>query len=201
MTESDEISYSATIAMPVRLAAAMMAAASKSKVRPVSTARQVAPARAMASMVARPMTGTSKRMSCAGLATLTTVRARLSVEAESLRRRIEGAGTLDGGVGALHGFDGDAGPRRDDDGLAEVEGGEAARDGASVGNVLAFVFAGGALGEDAGPGEQRLEILSGGDQLDALVGEDLGHRSQQLVGRARTQVEKQLGETPVWTDA
>ena len=37
----------------------------------------------------------------------------------------EGSGAGDGGVGALHGFDGDAGLGGDDDGLAEVVGGDA----------------------------------------------------------------------------
>ena len=113
----------------------------------------------------------------------------------------EGACAFDGGVGTLHGFDGNAGLGGDDDGLAEVEGGQAQGYGAPVGDVLALVFGGGALGEDAGLGEQRFKVLGGGDELDALVGEDLGDRAEQLVGSARAQVEKQLGETPVGTDA
>ena len=123
------------------------------------------------------------------------------MEAGVVEAAHEGAGAFDGGVGAFHGLDGDAGLGGDDDGLAEVEGGEAAGEGASVGDVLALVVGGGALGEDAGCGEQRFEVLGGGDQLDALVGEDLGDRAEQHVGVARAQVEEELGETPVGTDA
>ena len=122
--------------MPAWSAAATMAAASKSSVRPASMARQVAPARAMASMVATPMTGTSKRMSWFGLATLTTVSERLSVDAGSFEAAHQRAGALDGGVGAFHGFDGDAGLGGDDDGLAEIVGGDGAGDGAAVGDVF-----------------------------------------------------------------
>ena len=50
------------------------------------------------------------------------------------------AGAGDGGVGAFHGFDGDAGLGGDDDGLAEVVGGDGAGDGAAVGDVFQFVF-------------------------------------------------------------
>ena len=86
------------------------------------------------------MTGTSKRMSWLGLATLTTVRERRRVVAEgcdvSLGVIEEFAGAEDGGVGALHGFDGDAGLGGDDDGLAEIEGGNAAGDRAAVGDVF-----------------------------------------------------------------
>ena len=50
------------------------------------------------------------------------------------------AGTFDGGVGAFHGFYGDAGLRGDDDGLAEVVCGKRVGNGAAVGDVLALVF-------------------------------------------------------------
>ena len=52
----------------------------------------------------------------------------------SVRKRVAGAG--DGGVGAFHGFDGDAGLGGDDDGLAEIVGGDGAGDGAAVGDVF-----------------------------------------------------------------
>ena len=61
--------------------------------------------------------------------------------------RLEGAeefaGAGDGGVGALHGLDGDAGLSGDDDGLAEIVGGDGPGDGAAVGDVLRFFFVGG----------------------------------------------------------
>ena len=61
-----------------------------------------------------------------------------------VERAHEVAGAEDGGVGALHGLDGDAGPGGDDDGLAEVEGGDAAGDGEAVVDVGALGFVGGA---------------------------------------------------------
>ena len=56
------------------------ASLSSSRQRPASSARQVAPACFIVSIVCSPTTGTSKRMSWFGLATFTTVSARLSVE-------------------------------------------------------------------------------------------------------------------------
>src|SRR5215469_3314562 len=64
----------------------------------------------------------------------------------------ESSGALDGGVGAFHGFDGDASLRRDDDSLAEVVGGDGAGDSSAISDVLTLVFIGGAAGEDTGFG-------------------------------------------------
>ena len=160
----------------------------------------------MARMVATPMTGTSNRMSWLGLATLTTVRERRRVVAAgSSPWGVEGAeefpGAGDGGVGAFHGFDRDAGLGGDDDGLAEVVGGDGLGDGAAVGDVLLFFFVGCAAGEDAGFGEERFEVSGRGDQLDAFVAENLGHRAEQHVGVAGAEVEEKLGEAPVGADA
>jgi hypothetical protein len=84
----------------------------------------------MVSMVRMPMTGTSKRMSCFGLATLTTVRRRASVEAGlgvvHFERAHQLSGALDGGVGAFHGLDGHAGLGGHYHGLADVEAGDGA---------------------------------------------------------------------------
>ena len=63
-----------------------------------------------------------------------------------------------------------------------------------------LLFVGRAAGEDAGFGEQRFEVVGGGDEFDALVGEDLGDCAEQHVGVARAQVEQKLGEPPVGTD-
>ena len=106
---------------------------------------------------------------------------------------IEGAeecsGAFDGSVGAFHGFDGDASLCGDDDGLSEVESGDAAGDGASVVDVLLLLLVGGALGEDAGFGEEGFEVLGGGDELDAFVGEDFGDGTEEHVGVAGAEVE------------
>ncbi len=71
---------------------------------------------------------------------------------------------------------------------------------AAVGDVLLFLFAGGAAGEDAGLGEERLEVVGGGDEFDAFVGEDLGDGAEQHVGVAGAEVEEELGEAPVGAD-
>ena len=61
------------MAMPASSAAATSAAGpSISSVLPASTDSAVAPAARIAAMVGTPTTGTSKRMSCFGFATLTT---------------------------------------------------------------------------------------------------------------------------------
>src|SRR6266481_792614 len=69
---ADDAGATAWIAMPAASANSISFVRSNSKVRPASTARAVACAFFMCSMVGRPMTGTSKRMSCPGLLTFTT---------------------------------------------------------------------------------------------------------------------------------
>jgi hypothetical protein len=113
----------------------------------------------------------------------------------------EVASAGDGGVGALHGLDGDAGLGCDDDGLTEVPGGDSLGHGAAVGYVPAFFFVWRAGGEDAGFCEKRFQVLRGGDELDALVVEDFGDGAEEHVGRAGAEVEEELGETPVGADA
>src|SRR5256885_505204 len=68
----------------------------------------------------------------------------------------DGTGTFDGGIGALHGFDGDAGGFGDDDRLADVVVCDVAGDVAPVGDVLLFSFGRSALGQYPGFREQRL---------------------------------------------
>src|SRR5467141_857937 len=62
----------AWIAIPASFASSINFVRSNSKVRPASTTKAVACAFFMCSMVGRPITGTSKRMSCPGLLTFTT---------------------------------------------------------------------------------------------------------------------------------
>src|SRR5712664_3013675 len=62
----------ASIVIPAASARSISFSRSKSKVRPASTARAVAPAVFICSTVGKPTTGTSKRMSCPGLLTFTT---------------------------------------------------------------------------------------------------------------------------------
>jgi hypothetical protein len=113
----------------------------------------------------------------------------------------EGSGAGDGGVSALHGLDGDAGLGGDDDGLAEVVGGDGLGDGAAVGDILLLLFVGGAEGEDARFCEEGLKVLGGGDEFDALVAEDLCDGAEEHVGVAGAEVEEELGEAPVGADA
>jgi len=113
----------------------------------------------------------------------------------------ESAGAGDGGVGAFHGLDGDAGLGGDNDGLAEVVGGDGLGYGASVGDVLLFFFVGGAGGEDARLCEEGLQVGGGRDELDAFVAEDFCDCAEEHVGVAGAEVEEKLGESPVGTDA
>src|ERR1700675_5000878 len=78
---------SATITIAAPFAATMIFSPSNSRLFPASSARQVAPADCITSMVFNPITGTSNRMSWLGLATFTTVRSRLSVEASPRSER------------------------------------------------------------------------------------------------------------------
>jgi len=113
----------------------------------------------------------------------------------------EVAGARDGGVGAFHGFDGDAGLSGDDDGLAEVVGGDGVGDGAAVCDVLLLFFIRCPVGEDAGFCEEGFEVLRGGDEFDAFVVEDLGDCTEEHVGVAGAQVEEEFGQAPVGADA
>ena len=118
-----------------------------------------------------------------------------------VRSAEELAGAGDGGVGAFHGLDGDAGLGGDDDGLAKVVGGDGLGDGAAVGDVLLLFFVGCAPGEDAGFCEEGFEIGGGGDEFDAFVAEDLGDGAEEHVGVAGAKVEEELGEAPVGANA
>jgi hypothetical protein len=113
----------------------------------------------------------------------------------------EFAGAGDGGVGALHGFDGDAGLSGDDDGLAEIVGGNGLGNCASVRDVLLFFFVRGAAGQQACPGEEWFEVGRRGDQFNAFVGQDFGHCPQKHVGVAGAEIEKEFSEAPVGADA
>ncbi len=112
----------------------------------------------------------------------------------------EGSGAGYGGVGAFHGFDRDAGLGGDDDGLAEVEGGDAAGHGAAVGDVLLFFGIGGAGGEDAGSGEERIEVFRRRDKFNPFIPEDSRYGSEEHVGIAGAEVEEEFGQAPVRAD-
>ena len=105
----------------------------------------------------------------------------------------EFAGAGDGGVGALHGFNGDAGAGRDDDGLTEITGGDAAVDGAALVDVLEFMRAGLAGGEGAHPGEQRLEVCGGADEPQCA-----GQKHGFHLGDFRLLRHHGAGTYPVW---
>ena len=101
----------ATMHRPYLLARAIVSCSSIMIVLPASMARTRPPARCMFSMVETPTVGTSKRISCCGLATLTTVKPPRG----RARRRGECL------IGALDRLDGEHGPLLDRDALADVE--------------------------------------------------------------------------------
>jgi hypothetical protein len=118
-----------------------------------------------------------------------------------VQRTEEITGSGNGGVSAFHGLDGDAGLGGDDDGLAEVVRGDGLGDGAPVGDVFLLFFIWGAASEDAGFCEEWLKIAGGGDEFDAFVAEHFCNCAQEHVGVASAEVEEELGESPVGTDA
>ena len=77
-----------------------------------SMARTRPPALCSDSMVVQPTVGTSKRMSCWGLATLTTTKAAATAPL---------AGAEDGAIGPLDGLDGEHGALSHGHALADVE--------------------------------------------------------------------------------
>jgi hypothetical protein len=107
---------------------------------------------------ARPITGTSKRMSWRGLATFTTTKDCPDREAR---------GTLDRLVGAFHGFHGHAGAIADHHGLAQVESGNLPGDLPAVGDVRGFAHPERA-GQARRDRDQRTQKRGGIHQPDAF---------------------------------
>ena len=64
-------------------------------------------------------------------------------------------------------------------------------------NVLLLVFAWPAALEYSGPGQQRLQIGSRADQVNAFIFQHFGYRADQRIRVARTQGQKHLGQAPV----
>src|SRR5512146_254886 len=113
----------------------------------------------------------------------------------------DGAGALDGSVGALHRFESNTRAMGDYDGLSEVVLAERAGDLASVGNVGQLLLARCASGQDAGLGKERLEIGGRVQECDAFILENLGYGANKRVGVAGGQRQQHLRETPVRADA
>ncbi len=98
--------------IPCLLANSIVSSVSMTMVFAASIAKQVARARIIVSIVLRPIVGTSNRMSCLGLATLTTVN---PPEGQSL------SGSLDRFVCSFDRFKSEDGPLADGDTLADIE--------------------------------------------------------------------------------
>ena len=131
------------MAMPASDARLSRTSRSKSKVRPASTERQLAPARIMVSTVRYTDDGNVKAHVLVGLGDFDHGKpARSSVEALVIERLHEPPGSLDRRIGAFHGFNGDAGLRGNHNGLANVEAGNGAGNAHAVFNVLALLFVG-----------------------------------------------------------
>ena len=151
----------------------------------------MAPAARMASIVGRPTTGTSKRMSWFGLATLTIADAGPG----------EPAGPRDHLVGALHRLDRHHGAVLDGNRLPDVE----TRHG--VGHPVAELEVRVRLGARLGAGdrpaarEQRREEGRRVDQLDAVVAQHLRDRRDQRVGVPGAQAQEDGQQQAVGHDA
>ena len=132
-------------------AASISASRSKSRVRPASIASAVAFDRRITSIVRKPTTGTSNRMSCARLADFHDDQ---RWPADDPRR------ALDGFVGAFHGFDGHAGAVAHHHRLAQIERGDLLRDRAAVGDVRGFASVGSAARQHSRRGHSGSETWS-----------------------------------------
>ena len=136
-----------TMAIEASLADLNTCSPSRTSVRPASIDSAVAPATRMAWMVARPITGTSKRMSWSGLGHLDDAHAGAG----------EVAGTADDFVGAFHRLDRDHRLVLDGDRLADVERGNRVGHPVAELEVGALLLVGGTFAQHARPGEQRRE--------------------------------------------
>lgn len=96
----------------------------------------------------------------------------------------EGAAAADGGVGAVVAFDGEDGAFFDDEGLADVEGGDLFEDGPGEVDIAAEVAGGLGAGDPAGRGEEVFEVGGGGEEADTGGGEGVGDGAEEAFGVA-----------------
>ena len=157
---------------PLRSPTLRNASRSKISVLPASTDSTFAPASRIAWIVASPTTGTSKRMSWFGLATL------------MMRDAVAGevAGARDGFVGAFHGLDRDHRLMLHGDGLADIEAGNGIGHAIAELEILALRLVRRAIAQLSLAREQRLEKRRRVEQLDAALAHQVGDRADQRVG-------------------
>ena len=91
---------------------------------------------------------------------------------------------LNGGVGTLHGLDGDARRFGNHDGLPNIVLRELASDAASILYVFALLLGRFTLRQHAGFHQQGFEEPCGFFERDAFVGQDFCHRTEQRIGVA-----------------
>ena len=164
-----------TMAIEASLADLNTCSPSRTSVRPASIDSAEAPATRMAWMVARPITGTSNRMSWFGLGHLDDAHAGAG----------EVAGAADDLVGAFHRLDGDDRLVLDGDRLADVERGNRIGHPVAELEVGALLLVGRTLAQHPRPGEQRREKHGRVQQFDPFVAHHVGDRGDQGVGVAR----------------
>ena len=177
--------------MPAAPAAANTCAPSITSVRPASIDIAVAPADFIASMVATPITGTSKRMSWFGLATFTTRDACAG----------DPPGSLDHLVGPLHRLHRHDGPVLHDDRLTHIESCDGIRNAITEGEILLLILRRAAGCEDPFAGKERAEERRRVHQLDTVITHHVGDRGDQRVGVSRLEAGEYRQKGQVGDDA
>ncbi len=150
----------------------MIASPSIMSVFPASTDSAVAPAARIACIVATPTTGTSNRMSCFGLATLTM---RTPGPARCPARRNDL-------VGAFHRLDGDDRLMLHRDRLPDVQRRDRVGHAVAELEILLLLAGRRPSRQHAWFREQRRDERRGVDELDAVVAQHGGHGADQTVG-------------------
>jgi hypothetical protein len=104
-------------------------------------------------------------------------------------------------VGPFHRFDGDDGLMLHGNRLADVERRNGVGHAVPEREILLFILGRCAPGDDAATREQRLNQRRGVQQLDAVVAQHVGHRTNQAVGILRRQLPQHAEERQVGDDA
>ncbi len=113
----------------------------------------------------------------------------------------ERGGAAQHGIGAFHGFGGNAGFFADGHALADIGGGEGGSKTAAVTNIGFFFFIWLAPCEDAFGRKQGLEQPGGIDQLDAFFAQHLLNAADQRGRVFFFQRSQQFDQAPVRSDA
>jgi hypothetical protein len=103
------------------------------------------------------------------------------LDGDGLSAAEEGA-AFEGFIGSLEGFDSKDGAVAHDDGLADVEAAGFLGYAEAEGDVILYAAAGAWAGEMSGGGEKFLKVGGGREEFDSVLGEGIGHGSEEGLG-------------------